>query len=166
MAYDLSKLFSGGVSTPFAADATGSLRLLYGDEYVKKTLEILTSDCDSENPFQRGLGIALDDIFQVQNDPRWQGATRALIQKLFDKYLEPANLARLIKIEFLTAKLLAERTGGVTNNVTNFEGVEGQLYCNITFLSIESNTKQQVTMGQSTSNTSAAGLFRLTTGGL
>ena len=130
----MSELFTGGLSTPFEGAAAGGVRTLYGDEYLKKQIETLAADCDSANPFQ-DLGIGLENVFQIKDDPSWQGKTRAAINLLFKRYFEPANLARLIKVEFQPTP---EDVTGV------YQSQEGDLVMNITFLSLESNTKQQV----------------------
>jgi hypothetical protein len=134
-----SELFSGGISTPFRGNAQGGVQMLYGDEYVKKAIEVLVSDCDSDNPFQRGLGIALDNIFQIKGDARWQGRTRAQIVQLFTNYFEPANIARLINVEFQDLGV-----GGVAS--------EGEVTVVVNFIAIESNTRQQVQVGSAISN--------------
>ena len=132
----MSELYTGGVSTPFMSGADGGLRMLYGDEYVKKQIESLASDCDSVNPFQ---GIGLENVFQIKDDPQWQGKTRSAVTLLFKRYFEPANLARLVRIEF-------------QENPTSDNGVyhaaDGDMVMIITFLSLESNTEQQVALTQ------------------
>jgi hypothetical protein len=134
--------------------------MTYGDEYVKGAIQTMVADCENANPFQQDLGIAAENVFQIKADARWMGRTRADITRLFSDYFEPANLAKLLRVEYEDPSATGE-----TQQVSGQS--DGEVVLVITFLSIESNTEQQLKLshdGQGLSGVSGLGLSSMMRG--
>lgn len=110
---------------PVQPSGAGGFRLVFGDEYITQLVVTLSSDCDSDNPFQ-SEGIALDAVFANAGDSAWKARVRRDIEGMFKKVLERQNLAKLIRLTFSAGES------------------EGETVATLRYLSIESATEADV----------------------
>jgi hypothetical protein len=114
-----------GIQVPVVPSGAGGFRLVSGDEYITQLVVTLSSDCDSDNPYQEE-GIALDAVFALASDSAWKARVRRDVEAVFRKVLERQNLAKLIRVTF---------EPGAT---------EGEYNMNLRYMSIESATEADV----------------------
>ena len=117
--------FSGGIAVPFAPDSTGGVAKVFGDEYVSQLIQVLASNSEADNPYL-DAGVALSAIFQNVSDPAWQGQVRQEIEDVFNQ-LQRAQIAKLLSIQMAPS-----------------EKDPNEFVASIRYLSIETNTEQQV----------------------
>jgi len=118
-------IFSGGMAVPFSPDNRGGIALIDGDDYISQLIRGLTSNSESDNPFLEA-GVAISAIFQNVSDPAWQGQVRQGIEEVFAD-LRRAQIAKLLSIQMAPS-----------------EEDPNEFVASIRYLSIETNTEQQV----------------------
>lgn len=121
---DRAPLFAQGIARPVAPNGSGALRAIQGDAYLSQIVEIMVSECESDNPFQQGLGVGADAVFAVDDDPSWKAVIRRKLEAEFKK-LANANLAVFGSLIFQTQ-------------------VSGEYTAIVKFRSIETNTDLEV----------------------
>ena len=117
--------FSGGIAVPFSPDNRGGVAMVFGDDYVAQLIRVLASNSETDNPFL-DPGIAVSAIFQRVSDPAWQGQVRQEIEDVFGD-LQRAQIAKLLSIEMAPS-----------------EEDPNEFVASVRYLSIETNTEQQV----------------------
>lgn len=118
-------IFAGGIAVPVKASADGGFKMATGDDYILQLITVAVGDNDSDNPFQDEV-LGNNAVFQNVSDQSWRAIQRRGVQQLFNQ-LERAGLAKLKSVAFSDGEK------------------PGQHQMQIMFLSLETNTPQEVT---------------------
>ena len=91
---------ASGTQLPFAASASGGLRLAIADDLIAQYIRIYVGDWENDNPYNQDGGISPAVIFQNAEDPSWKGIVRRRVEELFRRFLTRSNLAEFRGIRF------------------------------------------------------------------
>jgi len=94
-----------GLNIPVGVNKQGGAKLVDGDENDQKIIFTALSDNDSENAFQKDLGLGSDMIFNV-NDPNLRALILRKVKTLFDDFF------RLHRFKLLTNTIAWEANEG------------------------------------------------------
>lgn len=110
-----------GLNIPVGVNKQGGAKLVDGDRNDQKIIFTALSDNDSENAFQKSLGLGSDMVFDV-NDPNLRALILRRVKTIFDDFF------RLHRFKLLT-------------NTIKWNADEGEQTLNLTFkyLNIESD---------------------------
>jgi hypothetical protein len=74
-----------GLNIPVGVNKQGGAKIVDGDRNDQKIIFTALSDNDSENAFQKGLGLGSDMIFDV-NDPKLRALILRKVKTIFDDF--------------------------------------------------------------------------------